>query len=65
VSVSWDLVCSKGTGAGGRSGSFTATTPVQKRLPHPYRYPDSCDIAVDAQLSGGGSIHVWTTYYRW
>jgi hypothetical protein len=49
------MVCSKGTGAGGRSGSFTATTPIRRGLSYPYRYPNGCVIAVDGQLSGGES----------
>jgi hypothetical protein len=65
VHVAWNMVCAKGSGAGSRSGSFTATTPVTKKLSHPYRYPDNCTISVDAQLSHGGSLHVWTTYHRW
>jgi hypothetical protein len=28
VYVAWDAVCSQGTGAGSKSGSFTADTPV-------------------------------------
>jgi hypothetical protein len=59
VYVAWDTVCSQGTGAGTSSGSFTATTPVTRTIPHPYHQPDSCTVAADAQLNNGGnSIHV-------
>ena len=37
VSVSWDTVCSQGFGAGSRSGSFNARTPVTRTIPHPYQ----------------------------
>lgn len=65
VFVSWDMVCSKGTGAGSSSGSFTASTTVKRWIPHPYAHPDSCTIAVDGSLSrNGNKITVWTTYTR-
>ncbi len=66
VSVAWDMVCSKGSGAGSRSGSFTAYTPVNRIIRHPYFHPRSCTIASDAQLMDGGHwIAVWNTYRRW
>jgi len=59
VSVYWDTVCSQGFGAGSRSGSFKARTPVTRTIPHPYRRPDQCIVSADAQLqAGGNSIHV-------
>jgi hypothetical protein len=59
VSVSWDDVCSQGTGAGGDSGSFTAETPVTRTIDHPYAHPDNCVVSADAQLQdGGNSIRV-------
>ncbi len=39
VFVSWDDTCSQGDGAGGSSGSFTATTPVSRTISHPYHQP--------------------------
>jgi Ricin-type beta-trefoil lectin domain len=63
VFVSWDDTCSQGLGAGGDSGSFTATTPVSRTISHPYRQPDSCIVAAGAQLqAGGNSVHVALSY---
>ncbi len=59
VSVSWDTVCSQGFGAGSRSGSFNARTPVTRTIPHPYSRPHQCIVSAGAQLqAGGNSIHV-------
>ena len=55
VYVAWDTVCSQGTAAGTSSGSFTATTPVTRRISRPYHQPDSCTVAADAQLQRGGN----------
>jgi hypothetical protein len=57
----WNMVCSKGTGAGSSSGSINGTTPRVKKLRMPMPHPDSCDVAVGGQLSGGGSIFVYIT----
>jgi len=66
VFVAWNDVCVRGTGAGSRSGSFTATTPVNRVIRHPYLHPRNCTVAADAQLQqGGNSIRVWITYRRW
>jgi Ricin-type beta-trefoil lectin domain len=63
VFVSWDTTCSLGDGAGGSSGSFTATTPVSRTISHPYSHPDSCIVAAGAQLqAGGNSVHVALSY---
>ena len=65
VFVSWDDTCSLGLGAGGKSGSFTATTPVTRTISHPYSQPDSCIVAAGAQLqAGGNSVHVSLSYSR-
>jgi Ricin-type beta-trefoil lectin domain len=59
VFVAWDDTCSQGLGAGGDSGSFTATTPVTRTIQHPYAHPDMCIVSADAQLqNGGNSIHL-------
>ena len=55
VYVTWDAVCSQGTGAGSSSGSFTAETPVSRTISHPYYQPDSCTVAAGAQLQAGGT----------
>jgi hypothetical protein len=65
VYVTWDAVCSQGTGAGSSSGSFTAETPVSRTISHPYYQPDSCTVAAGAQLqAGGNSVHVSLSYSR-
>lgn len=65
VTVAWTDTCSKGLGAGSRSGSFRAVTPVNRLIRHPYAHPDSCIISSDAQLQDGGHwIHVNNTYTR-
>ncbi len=64
VQVYWDVVCSKGDGAGSASGSFTATTTVRRLIRHPYARPDSCDVAASAQLATGGYLHAWISYRR-
>jgi hypothetical protein len=59
VYVAWDAVCTQGTGAGSKSGSFTANAPVTRAISHPYNQPDQCIVSADAQLQdGGNSIHV-------
>jgi hypothetical protein len=64
VLVSWDLVCAKGFGAGSRSGQFHARTLVNRKISHPYAHPDNCTVSAGAQLSHGGHLHVWITYWR-
>lgn len=66
VFVSWVTTCSKGLGAGSKSGSFHAVTPVNHLIRHSYARPDSCIVSADAQLQDGGNwIHVNNTYTRW
>lgn len=69
IKVYWDVVCSKGTGAGSRSGHFSvwdkAGTSVRHAISHPYSRPASCSVSSDAQLSKGSYLHVWNTYHRW
>jgi hypothetical protein len=61
LSGAWSMVCGKGTGAGGTHGPITGTTPRVKPLRMPYAHPDSCSVAVDAQLSGSGSLNIYLT----
>lgn len=58
VSGAWDVTCSKGLGAGSRSGQFSGTTPFKKTLRLNYRRPDSCIVSADAQLGTGGSLRI-------
>lgn len=58
VSGSWDVVCSRGFGAGTKTGSLSGYTNLTKTLRLPYAHPDSCTASVSAQLSGGGFLKV-------
>ena len=58
VSVSWTMVCSKGFGAGSKSGDFAARTTVTRTLRMPYRHPDDCTVSASAQLARGGHVKV-------
>jgi hypothetical protein len=60
-SGNWNMVCSKGSGAGGTHGTVSGTTPRVKILRMPYTNPDSCTVAAGAQLNGSGSLHVYLT----
>lgn len=64
VSGAWDSVCSRGFGAGSRSGQFTGTTPLRRVIRRAYVFPDSCTVSGDAQLSGSGKLHIWISYLR-
>ena len=66
VDVNWDMVCSKGSGAGSRSGSFTRETPIRHAMRMPYAAPSSCDVSAGGALDGshGDWIRVNVTYRR-
>jgi hypothetical protein len=66
VFVDWTMTCSKGNGAGSRSGSFTRETPIRHVMRMPYSAPDSCDVSADGSLNGdhGNWIRVNVTYRR-
>lgn len=64
VTGAWSMTCSKGSGAGSSSGNLKGGTPINRRLRKPYRRPDSCSVAADAQLDRGGSLKIWLTYTR-
>ncbi|HEY1617251.1 MAG TPA: hypothetical protein VGG25_06510 [Streptosporangiaceae bacterium] len=64
VYVAWSVVCTKGTGAGTRSGHYHATTISNRKISHPYRRPDNCTVAASAQLNGGSYIRIWITYWK-
>lgn len=61
VTGAWDMVCSKGSGAGSKSGNFHGMTTLNRKMRMPYKHPDSCDVSADAQLATGGNLHVWIT----
>lgn len=64
VTGAWTVVCSKGSGAGSKSGYFGGRTPVSVRMRLPYTRPDSCTASADAQLARSGRLHVWITAYE-
>jgi hypothetical protein len=64
VQVFWNDVCGEGTGAGSKSGQFTAGTPVRRLIRHPYSHPSSCAVAASASLADGGHLKVWISYRR-
>jgi hypothetical protein len=68
VDIDWDVVCSEGSGAGSKHGSFTDNNGIGSwKIPHPYTDPDSCSVAAEGQLEGsdGTKLNVWLTYTRW
>lgn len=65
VKVYWTVTCWKGTGAGSRSGHFSAFTLATTYISHPYRYPDGCTVAADAQITKGNYLKIHNEYHRW
>lgn len=67
ISGAYDVVCSKGSGVGDKSGTFTgkASPKYTRNLPMNYKHPDQCIVSADAQLSkNGNSIHISLTYVK-
>ena len=64
ITGNWTIVCSRGTSAGSKSGTFKGRTTVHVFLKFPFAHPDSCTEAVLAELNGSGRIHVWVTGKR-
>lgn len=58
VSVNWSVVCSKGTGAGSKSGDYTTSSSLRRKVRLPMGRPDSCTVAAGGQLDEGGRITV-------
>jgi hypothetical protein len=58
VSGAWSLVCTKGFGAGTKSGNVKGRAPFTQPLTLPMRSVDSCIVSANAQLSGSGRITV-------
>lgn len=58
LSGAWTVVCSKGTGAGSKSGEIHGTAPLTRTLRLPMGNPDSCTASANAQLSDGGFVKV-------
>lgn len=64
ITGNWTIVCSRGTSAASKSGSFKGRTTLHVYLKFPFAHPDSCTEAVVAGLNGSGRIHVWVTGKR-
>lgn len=64
ITGNWSVVCSRGTSAASKSGSFKGRTTLHVYLKFPFAHPDSCTEAVIAELNGSGRIHVWVTGKR-
>lgn len=58
ASGSYTVVCTKGSGAGSKSGNFRGRTIFKRPLKKPYRRPDSCTVSASAQLKKGGRLTV-------
>ena len=58
VSVNWTLVCSRGFGAGSKSGSFSSGTPATRAVRFPMRHPERCTVRAGAQLKRSGRVTV-------
>jgi hypothetical protein len=52
------MVCSKGFGAGSKSGRFAGRTPITRRMAMPMRSPDDCNVSGSGQLSRSGRVTV-------
>ena len=64
ITGNWTMVCTRGTSAGGKSGTFKGRTTVHVFFKFPFAHPDSCTEAVLAELNGSGRIHIWVTGKR-
>jgi hypothetical protein len=58
VEGSWTMVCSKGFGAGSKSGRYAARTPFTRRLRFPMTNPSDCTVSASGQLARSGRVVV-------
>ena len=59
VDGNWTMVCSKGLGAGSKTGRFRGRSPLTRAMRFPMRRPDDCSVsAAGALTSGSGRITV-------
>ncbi len=58
VSVNWTMVCSKGFGAGSKSGSHTTSSSRKRKLRLPMSNPSSCTVSASGSLEDGGKVTV-------
>jgi hypothetical protein len=62
--VKWSLVCSKGSGTGSTSGSYTSQTTRLQPLRLPMGSPRSCRVAVQGHFPDGGGTLTLRIYSR-
>jgi hypothetical protein len=69
LTVYYDVSCAKGTGAGGKSGSFSIYVRAGYRathsVPHPYYHPAFCVVSIGAQINGGSYLHLRNQYRKY
>src|SRR4051794_39586430 len=68
---SWTVVCSKGTGAGSKSGDFAGSGSFRRKVRFPngaesllgqgMRHPSDCTVSAAAQLDDSGKVRVTLT----
>jgi hypothetical protein len=58
VDGNWTLVCSKGMGAGSKSGTVAGRSTLTRPMRFPMARPDSCTAAGSGSLSGSGRLTV-------
>ena len=58
VDGAYAVTCSKGTGAGSKSGNIRGQTTLKKKLKMPYDQADDCVASASAQLADGGKVVV-------
>lgn len=58
INAEWSVTCSKGFGAGSKSGNFGGRATRAKRIRLPMRRPDVCYVGASAQLNQGGRLKV-------
>lgn len=58
VIVAWNDSCSQGGSTVSKSGTFTATTPVTRVIPHAFTQPDTCIVAAASGVTGQGTVRV-------
>jgi hypothetical protein len=67
--IYWIVWCSR-TGQGDsyhwpfRDGVISGTTPINRKIGHPFKHPRSCEVHANNQLDHSGHIHAWVTGRR-
>lgn len=65
IDVNWNMVCSNGSGAAGKSGSYTDASRVEHKLQMPFPRPTDCTVAVGASLKSTGRLAVQIIKFDW